>query len=122
MAQRQKSKESQIQASARVKLVEAITTPLGFFVLALLIVESFLATVLVGASLEAKDKIMCVLIGVGLFIFVVLIVSVFVWWRPSHLTFDKDAHLLDRGKIPYGSNLEQIKASALFSSSKKEEI
>lgn len=107
--------------SARVKLVEAINTPLGFFVLALLIVEAFLGTVLVGADLEPKDKMTCVQIGVGLFILVVLIVTAFVWNRPSNLTFDKDAHLLDRGKIPYGSNQEQVKRTSLFSSSDKEE-
>ena len=45
------------KALKRNQIIEAITAPLGFFVLALLIVESFLATVLVGTSLENTDKI-----------------------------------------------------------------
>lgn len=107
---------------ARMKLVEAITTPLGFLVLALLIVESFLGTVLLGADLQSSDQIMCVYIGVGLFIFVVLVVAMLVWNRPQNLTFDKDAHLLDRGRIPYGTNQESVKVNELFSSAKREEV
>lgn len=40
------------------KIIEAVTAPLGFFVLALLIVEGFLATVLVGADLENTHKVL----------------------------------------------------------------
>lgn len=45
-------------SNARIKIIEAIAAPLGFFVLALLIVESFLAIVLVGADLQNNDKIL----------------------------------------------------------------
>ena len=107
---------------ARAKLVEAINTPLGFFVLALLIVEAFLATVLVGAELAAGEKMTCVMIGVGLFIFVVALVGLFVWFKPLHLTFDRDAHLLDRGKLPYGTNQEKISAAAALGGQKQEEM
>ena len=106
---------------ARAKLVEAINTPLGFFVLALLIVEAFLATVLLGAELAADQKMTCVLIGVGLFIFVVALVGIFVWFKPLHLTFDRDAHLLDRGKLPYGTNQEKVSASTALGGTKHEE-
>jgi hypothetical protein len=41
----------------RDKIIEAVSAPLGFFVLALLIVEAFLATILVEARLERVDKI-----------------------------------------------------------------
>ncbi|HEY6095724.1 MAG TPA: hypothetical protein VIU93_12305 [Gallionellaceae bacterium] len=105
----------------RAKLVEAINTPLGFFVLALLIVESFLATVLLGAELESTQKMNCILIGVALFIFVVAIVGLFVWFKPLHLTFDRDAHLLDRGKLPYGTNQNTMSASAALSGQKQQE-
>ena len=105
----------------RAKLVEAINTPLGFFVLALLIVESFLAAVLLGAKLADDQKMTCVTIGVCLFIFVVTLVGVFVWFKPLHLTFDRDAHLLDRGKLPYGTNQERVSASAALGAQKHEE-
>ena len=89
--------------------------------LALLIVESFLATVLLGAELAADQKMNCILIGVGLFIFVVAVVGIFVWFKPLHLTFDRDAHLLDRGKLPYGTNQEVMSASAALSGQKQQE-
>jgi hypothetical protein len=92
----------------RHQLLEAITAPLGFFVLALLIVEAFLATVLVGATLENSDKVNGMFLGVGLFVFVTLIVSVLVWFKPDHLTFDKEAHLRDRGKPPFGSDSHTV--------------
>lgn len=124
MAKQSQSKSSHTangSTPARIKLIEAVTTPLGFFVLALLIVEAFLATVLVWAELNSTDKMIGVWLGVGLFILVVGVVTILVWHRPMYLTFDKDAHLLDRGKVPYGSNQAQISPAALFDSSKQEE-
>lgn len=88
----------------RNKIIEAITAPLGFFVLALLIVESFLATVLIGTALENIDKLKGMYLGVGLFVFVILVVSILVWFKPDNLTFDKEAHLRERGKPPFGSD------------------
>ena len=107
--------------SARAKLVEAITAPLGFFVLALLIVESFLATVLVLAELPTSEKMTGMWAGIVLFILVILIVAVFVWQKPDNLTFDKEAHLVNRGKIPYGSDEEQVPSELIFSPQKEEE-
>jgi len=43
-------------APARTKLVRGITAPLGFYVLALLIVESFLAAVLIFAEIPAPER------------------------------------------------------------------
>ncbi|HCG5919201.1 TPA: hypothetical protein ACX6RL_000740 [Photobacterium damselae] len=88
----------------RNQVIEAITAPLGFFVLALLIVEAFLATILVGATLENADKVMGMYLGVGLFVFVTLIVALLVWAKPDNLTFDKEAHLRSQGKPPFGSD------------------
>ncbi len=90
--------------NARIKIVEAITAPLGFFVLALLIVECFLGTVLVGAGLEKGDKIIGMWMGVCLFILVTIAVFILVWFKPRNLTFDKAAHLIDEGKAPFGTN------------------
>jgi heme A synthase len=84
--------------SAAGKLIEAVSTPLGFFGLALLIVESFLGTVLVLANLTNDEKMTGMYIGVGLFVVVMLVVTVLVWCKPQHLTFDKDAHLIERNR------------------------
>lgn len=86
------------------KFIEAVTAPLGFFVLALLIVEAFLATVLVGAELENSDKVLGMYLGVGMFVLVISTVFILVWFKPQNLTFDKDAHLIDKGKAPYGTD------------------
>ncbi|HFD32811.1 MAG TPA: hypothetical protein ENJ28_08925 [Gammaproteobacteria bacterium] len=103
-------------SSAPQKIIEAITAPLGFFVLALLIVEAFLATVLVGAELTAGDKTTGMWLGVGLFILVTVAVFILVWFKPQHLTFDKEAHLIESGKIPFGSDEESIEPEERFSS------
>lgn len=105
----------------RNQILEAITAPLGFFVLALLIVEAFLATILIGATLENADKIIGMYLGVGLFVFVTLIVSLLVWFKPDNLTFDKEAHLRNRDKPPFGSDSHTVtNQDALMPSEPKE--
>jgi len=80
------------QTHQRPRLIEAITAPLGFFVLALLIVEAFLATVLISGKLDTEST-HAVWLGVAMFVFVVLVVATLVWSKPEHLTFTKDAHI-----------------------------
>jgi hypothetical protein len=87
--------------SGRYQLLEAITAPLSFFVLALLIVEAFLGTVFLGGRLGSEDQRLTVIFGVGMFVFVVFLVFLLVWHRPAHLTYDKDAHLREREKAAY---------------------
>jgi len=82
--------------TARRKLIEAITTPLGFFVLGLSIIDTFLGTALVFAGLTGQQKMICMYLGVALFILVISIVASLVWFRPQNLTFDKEAHLASR--------------------------
>ena len=86
-----------------LRIIESITAPLGFFVLALLIVEGFLGTVLVWADLEKTGEVAGMYLGVGMFVLVVLLVFILVWFKPDNLTFDKEAHLRERGKPPFGT-------------------
>ncbi|MEW6618719.1 MAG: hypothetical protein AB1422_05145 [bacterium] len=86
------------------KIIEAVTAPLGFFVLALLIVESFLAIVLTGGKLEKNDQMIGIYIGIALFVFVTILVFILVWHKPKNLTFDKESHLIDQGKAPFGTD------------------
>jgi uncharacterized membrane protein required for colicin V production len=108
--------------SISARIIQAVTAPLGFFVLALLIVESFLAAVVVGGNLEKTDKIVGMWMGVGLFVLVTIIVFVLVWYKADNLTFDKEAHLINRGRASYGSDSKIVKNidSLLPSESPKE--
>jgi hypothetical protein len=87
----------------REAVLKAINSPLGFFVLALLIAETTIGLVLIKSDLDAKDKFCGLLLAVGMFVLVVIVVTVLVWFRAQNLTYDRDAHLIDSGKIPYGS-------------------
>ena len=89
------------------KLIEAVTAPLGFFVLALLIVESFLAAALLGGGVVPDNQLTVIWMGVGLFILVTAIVAILVWMKPENLTFDKQAHL-DRSKAAYGTDTQTV--------------
>lgn len=77
----------------RIGVIEAVSAPLGFFVLALLIVETFLGTVLLGASVAPADILRCIYLGVGMFLVVVGVVAGLVWAKPDHLTFGRSEHL-----------------------------
>ncbi len=94
--------------SGWTRIIEAIDKPLGFFVLALLIVEGFLVLVLTLSGLDAQAKERGMWAGVGLFIFVVVIVTVCVWHKPTHLTFTERGSLVEMGKASYGT--ESVKA------------
>ena len=83
--------------SSGARLIEAVTAPLGFFVLALLIVESFLAIATVGGGLEPQHQLLALFFGVGMFVLVVGVVALLVWKKPENLTFDKQAHLVRSG-------------------------
>ena len=55
---------------------------MGFFILALLIVETFLTLVL---TINGGDYRFGIYIGSGLFVLVVVIVAIVDWFRPHHL-------------------------------------
>lgn len=99
--------------SSRQKIVQSITTPLGFFVLALLIVESFLATVLLGADLDMTHKVIGMWAGVILFVLVMIAVFLLVWFKPTELTFDKEAHLTMSGRYIKKTDSENTAVSRL---------
>lgn len=92
------------EQNAWCKIIEAITAPLGFFVLALLIIESFLSIVLLGGNLQEENKMIGIYIGISLFIVVIIVVFILVWFKPKNLTFDKESHLIDQGKASFGSD------------------
>ncbi|MBI3559022.1 hypothetical protein HY085_01385 [Candidatus Gottesmanbacteria bacterium] len=72
----------------RTDILSVITTPLGFFALALLIVEGFLGIVVIGpgSSLDPGAKLLGMWMAIGAFAGVTLIVALMVWKIPKHLT------------------------------------
>ena len=104
----------------RSTILQTINNPLGFFALALLIVEGFLGIVLIFAKDPHPENLsfwgMC--IGAGLFLLVVLIVAALTWWKPDALglsgkdysdlkKMEMDNKAIDSDLIPMdGSNAE----------------
>ena len=77
-------------------LIEVIKTPLGFYVLALLIVESTLAIVL-SCSKLSEDHVWWGFISmIAVLIIVVLIVTVFAILKPENLLYGKEEHYNER--------------------------
>ncbi len=60
-------------------------------------------------------------LGVSLFILVLAAVWVLVWFKPENLTFDKYAHLVDRGKVPYGTEQQTVGPDKRFAPEDKQE-
>jgi hypothetical protein len=88
--ERPETKQQGAEPKARTSVIGAVNTALGFFVLALLIVESFLAAAMIGAHLDSSLQQTCIYAGIGMFVLVVLLVFTLVWARPSNILFDKE--------------------------------
>lgn len=76
----------------RLKIVREIQTPLGFYVLALLIIESTLGLVLVGAGFDQQYKWYGFLLMIAVFAAVVLVVSGLTIFNPKNLLYGKEEH------------------------------
>lgn len=103
------------------RIIEAIDKPLGFYVLALLIVESFLTIVITVADLEPRVKEFGMWAGVGLFLAVVGVVTLCVWYKPTHLTFTERGSLVEMGKASYGTESAPVKEDNLPSGTNRAE-
>ena len=91
-------------SSVRFKAIQAIHSPLGFFALALLIVESFLvgagAWFVMGVGLSSEWRIVAMGVGVLLFLIVFGAVVGLVVCYPKNLVFSEESHLqYDRMQI-----------------------
>jgi hypothetical protein len=78
--------------NATSQVLQFIAAPLGFYVLALLIVESSLALVVTVAELNDDQRWWGFLCMIGLFVVVVGIVTGLVVWAPKNLVFGKEEH------------------------------
>ena len=77
----------------RAQILQQVTTPLGFYVLTLLILEGTLSIVLTGSKLTEEHIWTGFLLMIGVFISVVALVTLFVWRKPESLLFEKEQYL-----------------------------
>ena len=76
----------------RLAIIQSISTPLGFYVLSLLIVEAALGLVLTASKLS-EDHVWCGFhVVVGLFLLVFIVVTFLVICFPKNLLYGKDEH------------------------------
>jgi hypothetical protein len=80
-------------AMNRAAILQQVRTPLGFYVLTLLILESSLAAVLSRSRLTEEHVWTGFLLMIGVFIGVVCLVTLFVWKKPEGLLFEKEQYL-----------------------------
>lgn len=92
-------KSAKATAAGRVRIIEGITAPLGFYVLGLLIVEGFFVLITSTCGFRQEDRRFVLELGAALFTIVVLVVTLLVWFKPAHLMFDKESILADRGRL-----------------------
>ena len=78
---------------ARLSIIEVIKSPLGFFVLALLIVEAFIGLVLIKSDLTEPHKFFGMNAGIFLFVILVIVVTLLVWHKPKHLIYTEEGHM-----------------------------
>lgn len=93
----------------RVKLIEAINKPLGFYVLSLLIVETFIGLVVGFKDWSEQYRFYGLLLGVGMFVYITLIVSLLVWFKAKNLVFDQAHHIKEQKNIPYGTSKKPVR-------------
>jgi hypothetical protein len=77
----------------RGRILRYVKSPLGFYTLALLIVESFLLGAGRLFNLSESVRISVLYVGVGLFIGVVAVVTILVIKYPQALVFSEHSHL-----------------------------
>jgi hypothetical protein len=95
----QRAKPARTGENTWIRVIESIDKPLGFYVLALLIVETFLGSVLIFARMTEENRFWGMILGAAMFGVVLVVVSLLSAFRP---------HLVDRGKVPYGSRFVKV--------------
>jgi heme A synthase len=74
------------------RIIRAISTPLGFYVLSLLIVEATIGLVLTASKLSEDHVWWGFFMAIGLFLLVFIMVTVLVIWFPKKLLYGKEEH------------------------------
>jgi hypothetical protein len=99
--------------SKRTKVISAAHSPLGFCVLALLIVEAFLTGAGIMFGLSEIYKIAALGVGVVLFLVVFFTVVWLVVKHPQKLVFGEESHMQYAAMRIYGSESNRVTGSDL---------
>jgi heme A synthase len=94
--------------SARSTVVRAARSPLGFFVLALLIVEGFLVGAGVWFGLSESWRLVALGVGVVMFLLVFGMVFWLVIRYPQNLVFSEESHVQVAALRIYGNESHRI--------------
>lgn len=94
--------------SVRSKVLQSINSPLGFFVLALLIVEAFLFGAGIWFHLPDWWKIAAIGVGVLLFLVVFFTVVWLVISYPQNLVFSEHSHVQFAAMKMFGTETKRI--------------
>ena len=103
-----RSPESVPVLSARSRVVRAAHSPLGFFVLALLIVEAFLWGAGIWFGLSDDWKIAAIGVGVLLFLIVFGTVVWLVIAYPQNLVFSEETHVQYAAMKMFGTESQRL--------------
>ena len=98
----------QSSLSIRYRMVQAVHSPLGFFVLALLIVEAFLFGAGIWFELSDTWRLIAIGTGVGLFLLVFCTVVWLVVKYPQYLVFGEESHVQYEAMKMFGTNRHLI--------------
>src|SRR5579862_5817558 len=101
--------------SVRSKAVQAVHSPLGFFVLALLIVETFLLGAGRWFGLSEQWRVAALGVGVTLFLIVFATVVWLVVAHPENLVFSEESHVHYAAMKMFGSERRSITGQDLSS-------
>ena len=101
--------------TTRSQVIATIRSPLGFFALALLIVESFLLCAGLWFGLPLWAKLVGLGVGVFLFVYVVRVVNHLVINHPVNLVFSEASHLQSRQLEIFGQKANPITVEVLNS-------
>ena len=94
--------------ASRTDVLRVIRSPLGFFVLALLIIEIFLILAGTLFNLPLDIRIGVLIAGVLLFIVVIGCVYRLVVKYPTHLVFSETSHVASLAMRIYGDDANQL--------------
>jgi hypothetical protein len=89
-----------------VAIIKAISTPLSFYVLSLLIVEATLGLVLEHSKLNEEHVWSGFFVMLGLFLMVFVVVTALTIWSPKNLLFGQEEHA--NPKLDHSALRDQI--------------
>src|SRR5258708_218396 len=85
------------------KIIQRVKSPLGFFVLVLLILFAFIDIAVIGANLPTLHRVIFVWAGLGIVLIVIAIVTVLIITVPQNLVFSDESHLRYTELTIYGT-------------------